>query len=145
MKKLITATLLFVALSISTFAADTNKQLLNDLTAALKNSKQVSWSSNETRKRATFDFNGQTVMAYYDAEDDGLIGYSMHLATTDLPQSSLDAIAKKYPGWQITETIMFIDAYGNTNNFAQLTKGKKNIAVKVNNGKVSYFNRIDTL
>ena len=143
MKKIITATFLFVALSMAAFAAETNKQLLNDLTAALKNAKQVSWSSNETRKRAAFDFNGKTVMAYYGVEDDALIGYSIHLTTADLPQSSLDAIAKKYPDWQITETIMFIDAYGNTNNFAQLTKGKKNIAVKVNNGKVSYYNRID--
>jgi len=61
-----------------------------------------------------------------------------------LSQVSQDAIAKKYPDWQITATIMFIDGNGNTNNFVQLTKGKNNIAVKVNNDKISYYNRIIT-
>ena len=144
MKKIITATLLFVALSTAVFAADKNKQLLSDLTTALKESKQVSWSSTETYKRGTFDFNGQTVIAYYNTDDDAFIGYSVHLKTSDLSQVSQDAIAKKYPDWQITATIMFIDGNGNTNNFVQLTKGKNNIAVKVNNDKISYYNRIIT-
>ena len=139
MKKLITATLLFVALSTAAFAADKNKQLLNDLTTALKESKQVSWSSTETYKRGTFDFNGQTVVAYYGIDDDAFVGYSVHLKTSDLSQASQDAIAKKYPDWQITESIMFIDDNGNTNNFVQLTKGKNNIAVKVNNDQISYY------
>lgn len=143
MKKLITATVLFVALSTAVFAADKNKQLLNDLTSALKGSKQVSWSTTETHKRASFEFNGQTVAAYYDKEDDELIGYSVHLKTSDLQQTSIDAITKKYPKWQITENIMFVDANGNSNNFVQLTKGKTNIAVKVNGNQVIYFNRID--
>src|SRR5437762_1069282 len=130
MKKIITATLLFVALSTAVFAADKNKQLLNDLTTALKESKQVSWSTTETYKRGSFNFNGQTVIAYYNTDDESFIGYSIHLTKSDLPQASIDAIAKKYPDWQITETIMFIDGNGTTNNFVQLTKGKNNIAVK---------------
>jgi len=139
MKKLITATLLFVALSTAAFAADKNKQLLSDLTTALKDSKQVSWSSSETHKRASFEFNGQTVVAYYGIDDDAFVGYSVHLKTSDLSQASQDAITKKYPDWQITESIMFIDDNGNTNNFVQLTKGKNNIAVKVNNDQISYY------
>lgn len=142
MKKLITATVLFVALSTAAFAADKNKQLLSDLTAALKDSKQVSWTTTETTKKATFEFNGQTVMAYYNADDNSFVGYSVHLKTDDLSQASKDAIAKKFPDWQITETIMFIDDSGNTNNFVQLTKGKNNIAVKVYNDKVNYFGQV---
>lgn len=141
MKKIITTAILFIALSAAAFAADKNKKLLNDLTEALKNSKQVSWSATETHKKASFNFNGQTVAAYYNTDDDALIGYSVHLPTTELSKATTDAIAKKYPDWQITESIMFIDGNGVTNNFVQLTKGKTNIAVKVSNDKLTYFGR----
>lgn len=141
MKKILTTAILFIALAATAFAADKNKKLLKELTETLKSSKQVSWTATETHKKASFEFNGQTVVAYYTAEDDELVGYSIHLSISDLSKTTVDAIAKKYPDWSITETIMFIDDDGNTNNFVQLTKGKKNIAVKVKNDKVIYFGR----
>ena len=142
MKKTITATLLFVALFTTAFAGGKDEQLANDLTNALKNSKQVSWTSTETHNRATFYFNGQTAMAYYDREDNALVGYSIHLSAGDLPATSQEAIAKKYPGWEITETIMFIDANGYTNHFVKVKKGDKSLALKVNDNKVNIFSRM---
>ena len=142
MKKIIPATVLFVALSAAAFAAGKDKELLNNLSTTLKNSKQVTWSSGETHNKASFGFNGQTVVAYYDKEDDNLVGYSIHLTAADLPQSSKEAIEKKYPGFAIIETIMFIDANGNANHFVRVKNGKKDFALKVDGSKVSYFNRM---
>jgi hypothetical protein len=142
MKKIITAVLLAVVLCSAAFAGGKDLELLGNLNNALKNSKQVTWATTETHKRAAFAFNNQTVFACYNLEDDALIGYSIHLAATDLPKASQDAIAKKYPGWQIVETIMFIDSYGKTNHFVQAQKGKKNIALKVNDDKVSFYRQM---
>ena len=134
--------LLAVVLCSAAFAGGKDLELLGNLNNALKNSKQVTWSANETHKRAAFAFNTQTVTAYYDLEDDVLIGYSIRLTATDLPKASQDAIAKKYPGWEIVETIMFIDSYGKTNHFVQAQKGTKNIALKVNDDKVSFYRQM---
>ena len=142
MKKIITATILFVALSFAAFAGGKDKQLVNDLNNALKSSKQVSWTATETHNRAAFDFNGKTVMAYYDREDNALVGYSIHLASDDLPKTSQDAIAKKYPGWEIVETITFIDGNGYASNFVQVRKGNKNLALKVNDDKINIFSHM---
>jgi hypothetical protein len=142
MKKIITATILFVALSFAAFAGGKDKQLATDLSNALKSSKQVSWTSTETHNRAAFDFNGKTVMAYYDREDNTLVGYSIHLLSDDLPKASQDVITKKYPGWEITETIMFIDSNGYSSHFVQVKKGNKNLALKVNDDKVSIFSHM---
>ena len=142
MKKIITATILFVALSFAAFAGGKDKQLATDLSNALKSSKQVSWTSTESHNRAAFDFNGKTVMAYYDREDNTLVGYSIHLLSDDLPKASQDVITKKYPGWEITETIMFIDSNGYSSHFVQVKKGNKNLALKVNDDKVSIFSHM---
>ena len=142
MKKIITATILFVALSFAAFAGGKDKQLATDLNNALKNSKQVNWTSTGTHNRAAFDFNGKTVMAYYDREDNALVGYSIHLASDDLPKTSQDAIAKKFPGWEIIETITFIDDNGYASNFVQVRKGNKNLALKVNDDKIIIFSHM---
>ena len=97
MKKILTTAILFIALTAAAFAADKNKKLLNELTETLKSSKQVSWTATETHKKASFEFNGQTVVAYYTVEDDELVGYSVHLSISDLSKTTVDAIAKKYP------------------------------------------------
>ncbi|CAN5704663.1 hypothetical protein BH10BAC2_BH10BAC2_42830 [soil metagenome] len=142
MKKIILTATLFIALCTAAIAGGNNKQLINDLGNALKSSRQVQWSSNETHNRAAFGFNGQTVVAYYDREDEQLVGYSIHLTAADLPKKSQDAIEKKYAGWQITETIMFIDKDGYSSHFVKVTKDKKDLALKVNDDKVYIYRRM---
>lgn len=142
MKKSILSAVLFVILSVAAFAAGKDEALLKSLTEALKHSKQVSWSSNTTHNRAAFGFNGQTVVAYYDKENENLVGYSIYLTPSDLPQDSKAALAKKYPDWQITEAIMFIDSDGYANHFVRAKKGKKDIALKVNGTKISFYSQM---
>lgn len=141
MKKIILTAASFLALYATSLAGE-NKALLSSLTAALKNAQQVSWSSNETRNRAAFSFNGQTVFAFYNKEDENLVGYSFHINQSDLPQESQAAIAKKYAGWEITETIMFIDAGGYTSNYVSVKKGNKHLALKVTGKSLGIYSRI---
>jgi len=143
MKKIILATLL-VALSIASFAGGNkaDKKLLSDLQTALKYSTQVQWNTTSNYNRASFSFNGKAVSAYYDLSDNSFIGFGFRLSPTDLPKEVTDAIQKKYSDWSIVDGLLFIDEQGYTNYFAQVHKGKSNLALKVANGKAFIFSRM---
>src|SRR5689334_8647507 len=110
MKKIILATLL-VALSIASFAGGNkaDKKLLSDLQTTLNNSTQVQWNTTNDYNRATFSFNGKAVSAYYDLNDNSLIGFGFQLSESDLPKEVTDAIHKKYSDWSIVTGLLFID------------------------------------
>jgi hypothetical protein len=143
MKKIIFATVL-VALSLASFAGgkNENKKLLADLQTALKASTQVHYSNKNGFNNATFNFNGRAVSAFYDENDNGLIGFSIKTPVTELPQQIADAIAKKYSDWKIVDAILFIDSHASFNYFAQVQKGKVNLAIKIVNGKACIYDRV---
>ena len=145
MKKIIFATFLLVTFSIASFAGgnEADKKLLSDLTMALKNSTQVERSGTADYNKATFSFNGKTVSACYALEDNSFVGFSIHVVGNDLPQEIVNGIQKKYTGWKIVDAIYFIDENANGNYFAQVQKGKSNLALKVYaNGKIVIFSRL---
>jgi hypothetical protein len=143
MKKIILATLL-VALSIASFAGGNkaDKKLLSDLQTTLKSSAQVQWNATSNYNRATFSFNGKPVSAYYDLNDNALIGFGFRLSQSELPKEVTDAIQKKYSDWSIVEGLLFIDQYGYSNYFAQVHKGKSNLALKIANGRAFIFSKM---
>jgi len=143
MRKIILATLL-VALSIASFAGGNkaDKKLVSDLQTALKSSTQVQWNTTNDYNRATFSFNGQPVSAYYDLNDNSLIGFGFRLSQTELPKEVTDAIQKKYSDWSIVEGLLFIDENGYSSYYAQVHKGKSNLALKVANGRAFIFSRM---
>jgi hypothetical protein len=143
MKKIILATLL-VALSIASFAGGNkaDKKLLSDLQTTLKSSTNVQWKTTNDYNRATFSFNGKPVSAFYDLDDNSLIGFGFKLSETELPNEVKDAIQKKYSDWSIVDGLLFIDEYGYANYFAQVHKGKSNLALKVANGHAFIFSRM---
>jgi len=145
MKKTILATALLVALTTAAFAGekDVNKKLLTDLTTALKKSTEGNWMSKANYTQFTFDFNGKAAAAYYDLNNDELLGFGIHFTQTDLPQFVSDAIKKKYNDWLINDAMVFIDENGYVNYFAQVTQNKANIALKITtDGQVSIFSKI---
>jgi len=143
MKKIILATLL-VAFALTTFASGktNDKQLLNDLQTALKSATQVKWSTKADYNQATFSFNGKPVSAFYDPTENNLIGFSIHYKIDELPKEVSDAIVKKYGDWTVTDAMMFIDANAQVNYFAQVQKGKGNLALKIVNGHASIYSRM---
>ena len=145
MKKTIFVTALLVALSTAAFASgkDVDKKLLADLTTALKKSTEGNWMSKANYTQFTFDFNGKAAAAYYDLNNDELLGFGIHFTQTDLPQFVSDAIKKKYNDWLINDAMVFIDENGYVNYFAQVTQNKANIALKITtDGQVSIFSKI---
>jgi len=116
--------------------------LVNDLQTALKSSTQVQWNTTNDYNRATFSFNGKPVSAYYDLNDNSLIGFGFRLSQTELPKEVTDAIQKKYSDWSIVEGLLFIDENGYSSYYAQVHKGKSNLALKVANGRAFIFSRM---
>ena len=141
MKKIFAA-LLLVALSIASFAGGNkaDKKLLSDLTMAFKNSTQVVHSSAADYTKTTFSFNGKTTSVYYDQVNNELIGFSIRITESELPQAALETMKKKYSDWTMVDAIMFIDKDANVNYYTQLKKDKKNIAVRLSlNGHASFY------
>jgi len=141
MKKGFLAALLVVAFGSAALADGKNK-LLDDLKNALKNSHAVV-QTTESYKKASFVFNSKSVSAYFNAEDEALIGFSVAISSNDLPQGTLENISKKYQGWTISEAIMFISADGTTGYFAKVDKGSHSVALSVSDkGKLSIYAQI---
>ena len=142
MKKIILATTLLVTFSISSFAGekDADRKLLSDLAATLKYSTQVRWISQTTYNAAAFMFNEKNAYAFYNLDDNELVGFGIKFRKADLPGDISGAIDKKYSDWEIVDAMAFIDADGYINYFAQVQKNKKNLALKITpNGSLSVY------
>jgi hypothetical protein len=142
MKKILLAATLLVALTSAAFAdgKNSNAKLLNDLKTAFKSSNQSAWKTTESYKKTSFAFNGKSVSAYLDAENDALIGFGIVISVSDLPQGTMENISSKYQGWEVSEAIMFIEANGHSAFYAQVNKNGHSLALKVSDkGKVSIY------
>ena len=145
MKKIIIGTLVLIALIITAFAGGNkaDKKLLDDLAMTLKNSTQVVHSSTVDYTKATFSFNGKTTSVYYDQIDGELIGFTIRITESELPQAALETMKKKYSDWTLVDAIMFIDKDANVNFFTEVKKDKTNLALRLSlNGHVSIYNRM---
>jgi len=136
MKKIILATTLLVAFSIASFAGEkkVDRKLLNDLATTLKYSRQVEWISKAGYNAAAFKFNDKTAFAFYDPNDNELVGFGMHFTKADWPKDVSDAIDKKYGDWEVIDAMTFIDVSGYINYFVQVQKNNKSLALKITLG-----------
>src|SRR4051812_41627219 len=145
MKKIILAALFIITLDAAAFTGETvkNKKLLADLTTALDASHPTQWSTKtNSQKRQTFNFNGKVAYACF-YEDSELAGFSVPLNDGELPIGITEAVAQKYAGWNIGESLLFIDASANSNYFVQINKGKANLAIKVSiDGHTTIFSKM---
>ena len=97
-------------------------------------------SSTADHTKATFSFNGKTTSVYYDQVDNELIGFTIRITESELPQAALETMKKKYSDWTLADAIMFIDKDANITYYTQVKKGKKNIALQLSlNGHVRFY------
>lgn len=144
MKKMFLAATLLVALTSAAFAdgKKSNEKLFNDLKTALKSMNQSVWVTTDSYQKASFTLNGKEAHAFV-SPDGSLIGFTIAIDKSALPEGASENLAKKYEGWDIINPIMFITEDGNTSYYVQANKGQKHLAVQVSNkGKVSINNRI---
>jgi hypothetical protein len=149
MRKIVLATTLLVALGLTSFANGNEdyQKLFNDFTNAFKNASHgrspVQWSTTDNYREATFVFKGKSVFAFFNLENDDLIGFGRPLAVNGLPNEALTNIQKKYGDWAIKEAMMFLYGDGRVNYYVNINKGKNNIVFEITTkGKVSVFSKM---
>ena len=143
MKKIILATTIVVAFTATSFAKGIDPISVEELTNAVKNKCDVQWTKTDKYSQASFHFKGKDVCAFYDLEDESLIGFSIPLNKADFSPSFVRAIKQKYVGWTVVDAIMFIDAKGASNYFYLLQKDSNNLVVKAGrNGRVRVVSKI---
>lgn len=118
----------------------------------------TNWSRSTTKiyDIATYQQNGVTLQAYYDA-DSKLVGTITNKTFTDLPIKAQNYINKKYAGYNKSNVILYDDNEFNStdmmmydiqfddvdNYFVELTKDDKTLVLMVHmNGDVSFFKEI---
>jgi hypothetical protein len=126
----------------------TENQFYNDFPGA----KEVSWTENIFAE-ATF-YDGNILKTAYYSTDNTLVGTTTDVDFSVLPGKAKQYIHKKYPGYTAGKVILFDDNEANDtdmflfsnsfndedNYFALLTKGSKQIILKINmQGAVSFF------
>ncbi|MGN6211020.1 hypothetical protein [Parafilimonas sp.] len=140
---ILTATLLF-AMSISSFASEkvSDTRLLHDLSSAFKKTGEVTWVSKSNYRQASFNFNNQQAMAFYNVDKE-LIGYSIKISKTELPKIVTDAMKDNYNDWVVTDAIMFVDTDGYVSYFIEtVTKNKGQILEISTDGDLSVYKTI---
>ena len=142
MKKFLTATILFVALSLTALAGGKDKDLIKNLNNAFKSESQMTWSYTSTHKYGSFIFNGKKVAAYLDRDTDDLTGFCITINTEDLPQETKNVLNKKYAGWAVEETVLFVSPAGHTDYFAKVKKDKQQLALKLDGKRIFIFSRM---
>lgn len=137
--------MLLVATGITSFAKEKNadSKLFSDVSATFKNSAQLSWTTKDRYKQASFSFGNKAASAYYSLENNELIGFRIQLNKTELPQVVSEAIKAKYGNWEVVDAITFIDASGHVSYFTQVYKDNKSIILKTTpGGKLSVYSRM---
>ena len=131
-------------MSISSFASEkvSDTRLLHDLSSAFKKTSEVTWVSKSNYRQASFNFNNQQAMAFYNVDKE-LIGYSIKVSKTELPKIVTDAMKDNYNDWVVTDAIMFVDTDGYVSYFIEtVTKNKAQILEISTDGDLSVYKTI---
>ncbi|MEJ0106027.1 MAG: hypothetical protein WDO19_27285 [Bacteroidota bacterium] len=113
----------------------------------------VNWRVTDAFDEATFDLNGITMTAYYDADDE-LVGTTTEKTFNDIPMKAQEHIKKFYSDYKPVSVIMFDDNENNEtdmvlynsafededNYFVMLKNDKETVILKVSmDGDTSFF------
>ncbi len=89
----------------------------------------VKWEKQDDYYFAYFDLNSKEVSAAYN-ENGELLGVSRILETNQLPLSISLAIANKYQGFSVGNTVTEITYEGQTSYYVTVENDKKNLKLK---------------
>lgn len=103
MKKMI-LTLAIAVSTLSAFAGDdnVNQKALDAFKTEFATAKEVEWSVGSNYYKATFNYNGKYVFAYYN-ENGEMLGLSRYLSPVDLPLALQNNLKKNYEGYWVSD------------------------------------------
>lgn len=145
MKKFLIAATLLIAVTTAALAdgKKSNTQLLSQLKSSLKAVDAADWKTTDNYAKTTFTLNGKNVSAFLNPETHSLIGFSMAIDESALPEGTAANVAKKFAGWKMINPIMFLTESGRIDYYVQIVKNGQSQALTVaGNGKVNFYAQI---
>jgi Protein of unknown function (DUF2874). len=114
MKKIL-VTLAIAFSSIAAFAGEENVStaVLNAFNREFTGVKNVQWTSSEEFVKASFEFNGQFVNAFYQHNGE-LIAMTRNISSLELPISLQANLKNQYSGYWISELFEYSTHGGTT-------------------------------
>jgi hypothetical protein len=112
---LITLTVLFSLISMSSFASDSkvDSRVLKSFQSSFKNATEVDWTVSNNFYKANFTLNGQYVAAYFD-ESGNMMAITRNISSTQLPISLQTNLKNNYEGFWITDLFEVANEEGTT-------------------------------
>ena len=112
---LITLTVLFSLISMSSFASDSkvDSRVLKSFQSSFKNATEVDWTVTNNFYKANFSLNGQYVAAYFDGSGN-MIAITRNISSTQLPISLQTNLKNNYEGFWISDLFEVANEEGTT-------------------------------
>ncbi|HJW17277.1 MAG TPA: hypothetical protein VJ499_09150 [Flavisolibacter sp.] len=112
---LITLTVLFSLISMSSFASDSkvDSRVLKSFETSFKNATEVDWTVTTNFYKAKFSLNGQYVAAYFDASGN-MMAITRNISSTQLPISLQTNLKNSYEGFWISDLFEVANEEGTT-------------------------------
>ena len=140
MKKLI-ATLTIALFSISAFAGGpVNQKVLDAFNSEFSTATEVQWTIGENYYKATFNYNGKYVFAFYD-ESGELMGLTRNLSPVDLPIALQTNLKKNYAGFWVSELFEAVKTE-DTNYYITVENADTKLTLKSEGNSWTVYKRI---
>jgi hypothetical protein len=103
MKKMI-VTLAIALFTLSAFAGSrtVNQKVLDAFKTEFTTASEVEWSTGADYFKATFNYNGKYVFAFY-SEEGALLGLTRYISPVDLPLVLQNNLKKNYEGFWVSD------------------------------------------
>lgn len=141
MKKMIVSLAITVS-TLSAFAGDVNvnQKVLDAFKTEFASAKEVEWTVGENYYKATFNYNGKYVFAFY-SENGELIGLARYLSPVDLPLALQANLKKNYEGYWVSDLFEASKNDG-TNYYITLENADSKTVLKSSGNNWSVHNKI---
>ena len=141
MKKMI-LTLVIAITTLGAFANDenVNQKVLDAFKTEFTTAKDVEWSVGSNYYKATFNYNGKYVFAYYN-ENGELLGLTRYLSPSDLPLTLQNNLKKNYEGYWVSD-LFEASKDDATNYYITLENADSKIVLKSSENRWDIYSRI---
>jgi len=140
MKKIIL--MLVIALSsLGAVASDVNvnQKVLDAFKTEFATATEVTWTVGDNYCKATFNYNGKYVFAYY-SDNGELLGMTRYISPVDLPLALQNSLKKNYEGYWVSD--LFEAAKGDgTNYYITLENADTRIVLKSEDNTWTSFSK----
>ena len=128
--------------TLSAFASDANvnQKVLDAFKTEFASAKEVEWSVGANYFKATFNYNGKYVFAFY-SENGELLGLTRYLSPADLPLALQANLKKNYEGYWVSDLFEASKNDG-TNYYITLENADSKIVLKSSGNSWSVHNKI---